>query len=78
MPTVFQVGVTTDPPEAASYQVTPVELLNTDRASSVCSGFFSHSVIEDWVTAGGTGAGVLVKVTGVLVALEQVPFEYSA
>ena len=75
---MFQVGVTTDPPDAASYQVTPVELLNTDRASSVCTGLFSHSVIEGWVTAGGTGAGVIVKITGVLVTLGQVPLEYSA
>ena len=75
---MFHVGVTKDPPEAASYQVTPVGLLNTDLASSVCSGLFSHSVIEGRVTTGGAGAGVMVKVTGVLEVLEQVPFEYSA
>ena len=62
----------------ALYQVTPVGLLKADRASSVCTGLFSHSVIEGRVTTGAVGAGVMVKVTGVLAALEQVPLEYSA
>jgi hypothetical protein len=79
VPVEFSVGeATTEPPEAAEYQLTPVVDESTVLASKVCIGNFSHSVIEDAVTAGGSGAGLMVKVTGVRVVLEQVPFEYSA
>jgi hypothetical protein len=79
VPVEFSVGkATTEPPEVAEYQVTPAADDNTVLASSVCIGNFSHSVIEDAVTAGGAGAGLMVNVTGVRVVLEQVPLEYSA
>jgi hypothetical protein len=79
VPVELNVGEeTTEPPEAAEYQVTPVADESTVLASSVCIGNFSHSVIEEAVAVGGAGAGVMVKVTGVRVVLEQVPFEYSA
>jgi hypothetical protein len=70
--------VTTAPPEAAEYQLTPAADESTVLASSVCIGNFSHSLTEDAVRAGGTGAGLMVKVTGVRVVLEQTPFEYCA
>ena len=66
------------PPVAAVYQVTPVCETRTVLASRVCTGLFSHSSIELAVIAGGGGAGVMVKTTGVLVVLEQVPLKYSA
>jgi hypothetical protein len=74
VPVEFSVGQeTTEPPEAAEYQVTPVADESTVLTSSVCIGNFSHSTIEDAVTAGGAGAGLIVKVTDVRVVLEQVP-----
>jgi hypothetical protein len=77
VPTELSVGeATTEPPCAAVNQVTPGADESTVLASSVCIGNFSHSVIEDAVTAGGAGAGVIVKVTAVLLVLEHVPSEY--
>jgi hypothetical protein len=79
VPTELSVGeATKEPPAAAVNHVTPVAELSTVRESRVCNGLCSHWVIVDCVTAGGNGAGVMVKVTGVRVVLEQVPFEYSA
>jgi hypothetical protein len=69
---------TKEPPEAAVNHVTPVAELSTVLASSVCNGLCWHCVMLDWLTVGGSGAGVMVKVTADLLLLGQVPFEYSA
>ena len=77
-PTVFKVGVgTTLPPEAKVYQVIPVVEAKASLAFKVWIGLSSHSVIFPKLV-GAAGAAVIVKVTAVLVKLEQVPSEYSA
>jgi hypothetical protein len=64
------------PPAAASYQVIPDVDDKAELAFNVWIGLNSHWVILP-LLAGALGAPVMVKVTAVLVKLEQVPFEVS-
>ena len=79
VPTAFNVGDEISvPPLAALYQVIPVTELKAVLAFSVWIGLTWHWVMLLTLAAGTTGAAVMVKVTGVLVKLEQVPLKYSA
>ena len=72
---VFLVGLATRlPPVAASYQVIVPPLA---VAVKVCIGDCSHTV---WLPplVGAAGAALMVKVTGVLVKLLQVPLLFCA
>jgi hypothetical protein len=60
------------PPEAASYQVTPVVDDKAELAFNVWIGLNSHWVILP-LLPGALGDPVMVKVTAVLAKLEQVP-----
>ena len=78
VPTVFKVGLpTTEPAEAKVYQVIPVVETKASLAFKVWIGLSSHSVILPKLV-GAAGVVSIVKVTAVLVKLEQVPLEYSA
>ena len=80
LPTVFKVGLaTTFPSVGASYQVKVIPVIGVMAllALSVCIGESSHSVIFP-VDIGAVGAGLMVKVTAVLVSEGQVPSFASA
>ena len=68
---------TTVPPVGPVYQVIPVVEAKALFAFNVWIGLCKHSVISPKLV-GARGAASIVKVTGVLVKLEQVPLKYSA
>ena len=78
VPTEFSVGeVMIVPPVAALYQVMPVVDVKALFAFKVWIGLASHWVMLP-LLLGAAGAAVIVRVTGVRLTLEQVPFEYWA
>ena len=78
VPTELNTGeVIIVPPVAALYQVMPVVDVKALLAFRVWSGLASHWVMLPLLVR-AAGAAVMVKVTGVRLTLEQVPFEYWA